>query len=120
AGGARGGVTASSKGAEMSRVLMVDASTTQVNQVRELLGETSFDLDTASSLAEGLERAKQRNVDVVLLALSLPDSEGMETFYRFRDAQPGLPTVILTNTDDARLAAHAVESGAQDWLVNRS
>jgi sigma-B regulation protein RsbU (phosphoserine phosphatase) len=56
-------------------------------------------------------------IDVVLLDLSLPDSTGLATVARIKDAAPLIPIVIMTGTDDQRLAAAALEAGAQDYLV---
>lgn len=56
-------------------------------------------------------------VDVVLLDLSLPDSSGLATVSRIRGCAPRLPIVIMTGTDDPRLAESALEAGAQDYLV---
>ena len=56
--------------------------------------------------------------DLVLLDLSLPDSEGLETFLRMQNrAPPDLPIVVLTGMDDEALAVETVQRGAQDYLV---
>ena len=61
--------------------------------------------------------AAARPTDVVLLDLSLPDSAGLATVARIRETAPRLPIVIMTGTDDPRLAEAALEAGAQDYLV---
>jgi len=58
-----------------------------------------------------------RRFDIVLLDLSLPDSEGIETFLRMQERAPDLPIVVLTGTDDEGLAVETVKRGAQDYLV---
>lgn len=55
--------------------------------------------------------------DVVLLDLSLPDSDGLETVAEFHAAAPNIPIVVLTGSDDEELALEAVAIGAQDYLV---
>jgi len=54
---------------------------------------------------------------VVLLDLSLPDSQGLATFTEVRVCRPDLPVVVLTGLDDEELATEAVKAGAQDYLV---
>jgi signal transduction histidine kinase len=56
-------------------------------------------------------------VAVVLLDLSLPDSQGFDTFRRVRAAAPDVPVVVLSGLQDERMAARAVREGAQDYLV---
>lgn len=56
-------------------------------------------------------------VDLVLLDLSLPDSEGLETLEAIRAAGPRVPVVVLSGRADEGLALEAVRRGAQDYLV---
>jgi len=60
---------------------------------------------------------KKTAVDVVLLDLSLPDSNGIETFYQVRSAARGVPTVVFTGLDDQDVAIEALKNGAQDYLI---
>lgn len=57
--------------------------------------------------------------DVVLLDLSLPDSQGLESVARLSEAVPSIPIVVLTNFKNDALALDAIRSGAQDYLVKR-
>src|SRR5204863_163157 len=54
-----------------------------------------------------------RDVDVVLLDLSLPDAHGLETVTRALAAAPDVPIVVLTGLDDETVAIQAVQAGAQ-------
>jgi len=54
---------------------------------------------------------------VILLDLSLPDSQGLDTFASMKAHAPGTPIVLLTGNDDDAMALRAVEAGAQDYLV---
>ncbi len=77
----------------------------------------AFELEWASSLAAGLARLAQNDIDIVLLDLALPDSEGLETFNRIHRSVPELPVIVLTATNDDDLAIQAMQAGAQDYLV---
>jgi two-component system, cell cycle sensor histidine kinase and response regulator CckA len=52
----------------------------------------------------------------VLLDLSLPDSQGLDTFLELHRQAPGLPIIVLTGLDDETLAMRAMHEGAQDYL----
>jgi diguanylate cyclase (GGDEF)-like protein len=76
-----------------------------------------FQTQHADCLAVGLQMLAARSVDVVLLDLSLPDSDGLASLEALIAAVPALPIVVLTATDDDGLAIQAVQNGAQDYLV---
>ncbi|XXG31398.1 MAG: diguanylate cyclase [Ferrovum myxofaciens] len=55
--------------------------------------------------------------DAILLDLSLPDSQGVETFHRIHEVAPDIPIVILTALNDKIVASRLASLGAQDYLV---
>ncbi|MCT7955472.1 ATP-binding response regulator [Laspinema palackyanum] len=68
-------------------------------------------------LAEALVKLDRDPVQVILLDLSLPDSQGLQTLMTLREKAPTLPIVVLTGLNDEQLAITAVREGAQDYLV---
>jgi two-component system, cell cycle sensor histidine kinase and response regulator CckA len=73
---------------------------------------------TARTLDEGLGTlAASADIGLVLLDLGLPDSDGLETFLRVRDAAPEQAVVVLSSRDDQNLPSRAVQEGAQDYIV---
>ena len=71
----------------------------------------------ASRLAEAAEILQHHHVDLVLLDLGLPDSDGLQTLYRARAAAPHAAVIVLTGQDDFELGVEAVQAGAQDYIV---
>lgn len=92
------------------RRLLVDAAAMQAD------GQ-DFDLTCVETLAGGLHALLAQPADVVLLDLSLPDSQGLETLERIQAAAPALPVVVLTGLADQHAALAAMQHGAQDYLV---
>src|SRR5690349_24054552 len=84
----------------MSRVLIIEDSATQALQFTRVLEKAGFQVERTELLAPGLERLAAGGIDAVLLDLTLPDSEGLETFFRVRGVtqNPPVPVVILTGT----------------------
>jgi len=74
-------------------------------------------VESVETQAAAAERLAVGDVDVMLLDLGLPDSQGLETFTRLRDAAPGIAIIVLTGNSDVELAVRAVKEGAQDFLV---
>lgn len=56
-------------------------------------------------------------IAATLVDLSLPDSNGMETFARLIRAAPHIPMLILTSAQDQDVAKLAVQCGAQEYLL---
>jgi signal transduction histidine kinase len=110
----------------MLRVLLIEDNPADVDLIKEALEEAERSitigapqvvLEDVPRLAEGLTRVGVGDVDIVLLDLSLPDSQGFETFARLERAAPGIPTIVLSGLADEALAVRAVREGAQDYLV---
>lgn len=102
------------------RLLLVEDSGLQALAIQKELAECEggrYAVELKASLAEGLDRVVRDGVDIVLLDLSLPDSQGLETFMELSARAPALPVVILTAAADDALATAALRAGAQDYLV---
>jgi diguanylate cyclase (GGDEF)-like protein/PAS domain S-box-containing protein len=103
-----------------ARILLIESDPVAANGIRAALaapGIGSFDVECVHLLSEGLERLSKRGIAAVLLALSLPDSEGIETFDKLFTAAPDVPILILGGNVPEALAKEAVGRGAQDYLL---
>lgn len=80
-------------------------------------GSSGFDIVNATTLAGALEMLSAREFEVVLLDLTLPDSEGIDTLFSVRTAVPEVPIVVLTGVCDEGFGLRAVQAGAQDYLI---
>ncbi len=100
-------------------VLMIEDNPVHVQLIRHYMDSSRLKtrLHVAGTLREGLALIEQAPFDVVLLDLVLPDSADLDTLRSVRAAVPDMPVIILTGLDDVSLAAAAVESGAQDYIV---
>jgi two-component system cell cycle response regulator len=103
-----------------STVLLVEDNPADAFLARRILAETddpSPTVETEDRLAGAIQRLAVGGVDVVVLDLGLPDSNGLESFERLRREAPDVPLVILSGLDDQAIAVEAVRRGAQDFLV---
>lgn len=80
-------------------------------------GDRSINLTTVESVRQTCDSLADSHFDLSLLDLSLPDSQGLDTFKRIHSRFPSLPIVVLTGLDDKELAIQALREGAQDYLV---
>ncbi len=102
------------------KILMVEDNVEYVRLLRKRLEKEergNLTLKHVQDLSTALKCLKQRGYDLVLLDLSLPDSAGLETFYRIKKKAPEIPVVVLTGHDDESFALRSMKEGAQDYLV---
>jgi two-component sensor histidine kinase len=102
-------------------VLLVEDNPGDRRLLQEALADVQsrqpFVIEPADTLARAVELLHARSFHAVLLDLSLPDSEGLETFTRLQSAAPTVPIIVLSGLDDEKIATEAVRLGAQDYLV---
>ncbi|MBG1260544.1 response regulator [Nostoc commune] len=102
------------------KVLLVEDNPGDVFLLQEFLKEVTtvvVDLMPVEKLSEGLKYLASEVFDLILLDLSLPDSQGLETFVIAHHQAKATPIIVLTGIDDETLAIRAMQEGAQDYLV---
>lgn len=102
------------------KILVIEKSRAIANEIHAALDADNgagLDVEWVSLLSEGIERLKEKGIDAVFLELSLPDSDGIDTFDRLLKVAPDVPILILTRKVGTDVAKLAVEHGAHDYLV---
>ena len=94
-----------------SIVLVVDDEEGVREVMTAALASKQRDVLTAASGEEALEVVKRTPVDLVLLDLSMPGLNGVETFRELHALRPALPVIIVTGYPDSDLMARALEIG---------
>jgi diguanylate cyclase (GGDEF)-like protein/PAS domain S-box-containing protein len=113
----------------LQNILLIQNDRTNANAVREALiksRDASFRVVWVRRCANGLrvlaqKKAQARHdvnyIAAILVDLVLPDSSGIETFYRLIQAAPRIPMLILTAGQDEDIAKLAVQRGASEYLL---
>lgn len=102
------------------KVLLIEDNPGDIRLTHEMLLEESrfsFELIQASVLSKGVEHLKDNSIDIVLLDLGLPDSQGIDTLHVILSMAPRIPIIVLTGLSDEELAINAVKAGAQDYVI---
>src|ERR1700744_2114380 len=68
-------------------------------------------------IREAFALIEEKEIDVVLLDLTLPDSFGIHSFTYLKPVVEKIPVIILTGLTDTSVALEAIKEGAQDYLV---
>jgi len=105
-------------------ILLIEDNSGDRRLISEMLAEAStdetgvaFDIQYADRLQAAIEYLGQNRVEVILLDLGLPDSQGLDTLKRVYAEVPELPIVVLTGLNDELIGVQAVNEGAQDYLI---
>ncbi|MBU6475632.1 MAG: PleD family two-component system response regulator [Alphaproteobacteria bacterium] len=101
-----------------ARVLIVDDILPNVKLLEAKLSGEYFDVITASSGAEALEKAEAESPDIILLDVMMPGMDGFETCQHLKNnpVTSHIPVVMVTALTDATDRVRGLESGADDFL----
>lgn len=102
------------------KILLIEDEIADADWIGEILiEENCFDLELkhVKRVGEALEILSQDTFDAILLDLSLPDSQGLDSLAQVKQKAPESPIVVLTALNDQNIALQLVRQGAQDYLV---
>ncbi len=101
------------------RVLIGDADSASRRLLRAILGADGYEIVTADRGARVIEILGEEHVDVVLLDVMLPDSDGLSVLrnIRRRPTLENIPVLMLTSGRDADVRLRALNAGAEDFLT---
>jgi two-component system KDP operon response regulator KdpE len=100
----------------MSVVLLIEDDKLLRRTVRASLQSWDFDVVEAESGEEALTMVTSGRPDLVILDLSLPGIDGIETLRHLRSFTP-VPVLVLTVRDGLTDKVTALEAGADDYMV---
>jgi two-component system, cell cycle sensor histidine kinase and response regulator CckA len=101
-------------------ILLVEDNAGDRRLIREMLAEAgnlTFDVNYADRLEAAMVYLAQDGVEVILLDLGLPDSQGLETLRKVYAQVSEMPIVVLTGLNDEMVGVQAINEGAQDYLI---
>jgi PAS domain S-box-containing protein len=106
------------------KILLIEDNPGDIRLLQEILREVTTTrcqitpvMTLAAAIAQLSTAAENIQFDVILLDLSLPDSQGIASFIDLRDRVANIPIIVLTGSDDQNLAILAMQQGAQDYLI---
>lgn len=100
--------------------LLVEDSCSDAQLVQAIISSAELNapqLHHAERFEKALDMLKANVFDVVLLDLHLPDGQGLSLIKRLKELVPQIPVVVLTCSQDPKLAEAALQAGAQDYVV---
>jgi adenylate cyclase len=101
-----------------ARVLVVGDLEQNVRLLEAVLSSSGYEVKSASSGPQALERVRDEVPDIVLLDIQMPGMNGYEVCRRLREdpATQFLPVVMVTSSDQ-EVRVNAIEAGADDFII---
>lgn len=101
------------------KILLIDNNHEDVSKIRETLDTSQtnrFECIHIDRLSEGLESLVNHVFDIIMLDLSLPVGNRLDTFIDILQATPAIPVITMSRIKDDDLATRALQEGADDHL----
>ncbi len=99
-----------------ANILVIDDEPLMLQSIRIMLGGQGYDVVTACSGAEAVDCLGLGPIDLVLLDIMLPDTDGYQLMGRITTRYPDTPVIVITGHASAESAIAALRQGAYDYL----
>jgi len=100
----------------MASILVVDDEPGVRSSISGVLKDEGFDVDTADTGEDCLEKANGASYDVIVLDIWLPGLDGLTTLQRLRERQIDSQVVIISGHGNIESAVRAIKMGAFDFI----
>ncbi|RJS91059.1 response regulator [Candidatus Bathyarchaeota archaeon] len=99
------------------RLLIVDDDETILRNLERILQMDGYEIDTARTGLEAIEKSKTNFYNLVLLDIKLPDMEGTELLRKMHETFPKMIKIMVTGYPDLENAIKSLNLGADAYLV---
>lgn len=102
----------------MAKILIIDDDADIVESMRVVLESKNYDVVSASSGQEGLDKAKQENPDLIILDVMMPNMDGFEMSRAIKGdpEHKNIPILMLTAIKEKSGLDFKKEAGDTTWL----
>jgi len=99
-----------------NRILVIDDEQIVLDSVKKILEPEGHSVEQAQSSRRGLELALDRDLDLVLTDIRMPEIGGMRILREIKRAKPTLPVMIITGYATVQSAVQAMKLGAANYI----
>ncbi|HMK55077.1 MAG TPA: sigma-54 dependent transcriptional regulator [Dissulfurispiraceae bacterium] len=102
--------------ATAGRILLVDDEINTLKVLSAILKDSGYDVATARTAEEGLDKASKGPFDAAITDYRLPGINGLMLLQELRKKQPDIPVVMLTAFGSIEMAVEAMKIGAFNYI----
>lgn len=102
---------------EQLKIMLVDDEERFLSTTKKLLSRKGYEVQTAASGSEALERLAVENIHVVILDVKMPGMDGVTTLKEIKKRFPLVEVIMLTGHATVESAVDGLKSGATDYLM---
>jgi len=97
-------------------ILIVDDEPIVREAIRDWLADAGYDVATAETGERGLEMARERDFDLVILDVRLPGKTGIRVLEELKESKPDVKAMIITAYASPQMRTEATKLGALHYL----
>ncbi len=98
------------------KILLVDDETSILDSLKILFKGEGFEVSTALTGRDAVERIRDERPDLVLTDIRMPGTTGLEVLQQAREVDPEMPVILMTAQASLQSAVRAVNEGAYYYL----
>ena len=100
----------------MIKILLIEDDKNISSTISYYLQQEGFEINTAKTVKEGIEKIENYTYDLMLLDINLPDGTGYELYEEMKNIQE-IPTIFLTALDEEKDIVKGFDLGADDYII---
>lgn len=103
----------------MTNILIVDDSPTEIHVLRAMLEKNGYNVSSASSGEEGIEKAKAEQPDMILMDVVMPGMNGFQAARQITSSPEtsNIPVIIVSTKDQETDKVWGLRQGAKDYIT---
>ena len=99
------------------KILVVEDDPLMLSALEILLEDEGYDVSTASSGLEAIEKAKSENYDLVVSDVRMAEMDGIETLSNVKKQQPDARSIVITGYASPDIPVQAIKLGVDDYIM---
>jgi DNA-binding NtrC family response regulator len=98
-------------------ILVIDDEPEMQDILKQLLQEEGYELETANSGEEGLDKLLEKSFDLVICDIMMPGIDGIKTLEKIKEIDTQQMVIMITSYASVENAVDAMKKGAYEYIT---